>query len=162
MAPRLRSWPVVVPPATQRTMRETARPTPMLGLPWPPGPIAQGIEQRFPKPCVASSNLAGAAVIVLARGYSSGSSTGVNRSISPNVSVPRETWVSPGGLRSQLLSSHSGFSKSALRAQCRTPVRLCAREDAMSAATFRGSEEPTASVRKLPGASTRLSELPKW
>ncbi len=61
MAPRLRSWPVVVPPATQRTMRETARPTPMLGLPWPPGPIAQGIEQRFPKPCVASSNLAGAA-----------------------------------------------------------------------------------------------------
>jgi|GEM_PF-6937066 hypothetical protein len=32
----------------------------------------------------------------------------------------------------------------------------------MSAATFRGSEEPTASVRKLPGASTRLSELPKW
>lgn len=26
------------------------------------GPIAQGIEQRFPKPCVASSNLAGVAV----------------------------------------------------------------------------------------------------
>ena len=26
-----------------------------------PGPIAQGIEQRFPKPCVASSNLAGVA-----------------------------------------------------------------------------------------------------
>lgn len=26
------------------------------------GPIAQGIEQRFPKPCVASSNLAGVAI----------------------------------------------------------------------------------------------------
>lgn len=32
----------------------------------------------------------------------------------------------------------------------------------MSAATSRGSEEPTVSVRKLPAATTRLSELPRW
>lgn len=32
----------------------------------------------------------------------------------------------------------------------------------MSAATSRGSEEPAVSVRELPAATTRPSELPRW
>ena len=52
------------PPACDTaTVHAPPHAAPYAGLrPVESGPIAQGIEQRFPKPCVASSNLAGVAI----------------------------------------------------------------------------------------------------
>ena len=55
--------------------------TPFPHAPFFPAPVAQGIEHRFPKPCVAGSNPAGGALSRLAESY--GASKGLRAPQTP-------------------------------------------------------------------------------